>query len=537
VELAEEGQHGEQVQDLVMEQDPVIEERENSETQEEEAPPHTQPQVQVPQELRRGTRERRPTRRVNYDTLGEPSLYLVKGKTLESREGPRGVGLSHFVGVAALESVAIPQSYIEAIKGPQAKEWRQGIAEEMQSLLKNRTWDLVELPKGRRALGTKWVLTVKEKADGSRRFKARLVVKGFMQEAGVDYQETFAPVIKIQSLRILLGIGNQRRMYIHQMDVKTAFLNGVLEEDIYMEQPEGFRKSGKHRSLVCKLRRSLYGLKQSPRVWNKTFNQFLVRRGFTRCLGDEATYVCGEKTQQVYLGVYVDDLVIMSEDITRVKQVKKSLTDQFEMTDLGEVKTILGLRIWRNREKGVLTIDQAKYVENILVKYGMESATPLVTPLEVGVRLSKEMCPTTQKEKSEMKIKPYRSVIGSLMYLMICTRPDLGVAIGSLSRFLENPGEAHWESVKRVLRYLKGTATVGLRFQAQKSMEIDGYVDADWGGCPDTRRSTGAYVFRLGGTAISWASKRQIQLPCPHVKQSIWQLVKQPRRHSGSGVF
>ena len=483
--------------------------RERSPREDQHLPPTPQREIQQEEtmELRRSTRERRAPRKLTYDIPGEPHLYLARQGKPSKVVG--SVQVNYFVGVAALESASVPQSYSEAVKGPNAKEWLQGISEEMNSLRKNQTWSLVELPKGRKALGSKWVLTIKDKADGTKRYKARLVVKGFMQEAGVDYQETFAPVIKIQSLRILLGVGNQRGMHIHQMDVKTAFLNGVLEEDIYMEQPEGFRLSGKGRRLVCKLRRSLYGLKQSPRVWNRTFNEFLVSLGFTKCLGDEATYVISGESTQLYLGVYVDDLVLMSEDMDRVNWVKEKLTQKFEMVDLGPVNTILGLKVRRDLGSGVLTLDQSKYIGQLLVKFGMEDARPLTTPMVVGDKLSREQCAQTQQERAEMKEKPYRSAIGSLMYLMVCTRPDLAAVIGVLSRFLENPGQVHWEAVKRVFRYLKLTVSWGLKFTKQSSLVLDGYVDADWGGCPDTRRSTGAYIFRLGGTAISWASKRQ----------------------------
>jgi len=488
------------------------------------------------QEPRRTRRPHGPPARLTYRYLGRPESNSAKGRSRGqgSRPGSRcGPYLGYFVGVAAVESVAVPKSYQEAVTGPQGNEWKKGIQEEMNSLNKMKTWDLVELPKGRRALGSKWVLTIKDRADGTKRYKARLVVKGYMQEEGIDYQETFAPVIKIQTLRILLGIGNQRGMIIHQMDVKTAFLNGFLEEDIYMEQPEGYRLKGEGRKLVCKLNRSLYGLKQSPRVWNRTFDKFLVELGFSRCLGDEATYVRGVGKNQVYLGVYVDDLVVMSEVSDKVLEVKQALTSKFEMADLGEVSTILGIRVLRDVKSGELTLDQSKYVGQVLKKFGMENAKPVVTPLVVGTKLSKSDCALTKEDREEMKEKPYRSVVGSLMYLMICTRPDLAASIGILSRFLENPGVDHWEAVKRVLRYLQLTKDKCLKFVKHPVMVFDGYVDSDWGGCPDTRKSTGAYVFRLGGTAISWASKRQSSVAlssceaeymaaCQASKEAVW---------------
>ena len=481
-----------------------------------------------PVEPRRSQRVAGPPTRLIYTQLGNPRLNVAREFSFGS-----GQCVKHFVGVAALECNALPKTFSDAVSGVDAELWKKGIQDEMDALVKMNTWELVKLPHGRKALGCKWVLTIKNKSDGTKRYKARLVVKGFMQESGIDYQETFAPVIKIQTLRILLGIANQRCMTIHQMDVKTAFLNGVLEEDIYMVQPEGFRVKGEGKDLVCKLKRSLYGLKQSPRVWNKTFDKFLLGLGFVRCLGDEATYVKGIGKSQVYLGVYIDDLLVMSEVSNSVMEVKQALAAKFEMADLGEVSTILGIRVTRDKELGTLCLDQTQYVGQVLAKFGMADSKPVVTPLVVGVKFSSSMCAQTMDEKDEMKVKPYRSVIGSLMYLMICTRPDIAASIGILSRYLENPGPTHWDAVKRVMRYLKLTAEKCLMFKRQANLEFDGFVDADWGGCVDTRKSTGAYVFRLNGAAISWCSKRQTSVAlssceaeymaaCQAGKEAVW---------------
>jgi hypothetical protein len=292
------------------------------------------------------------------------------------------------------------------------------------------------LPEGREALDNKWVFKLKDREDGSCRFKARLVVKGFLQKPGVDFEETFAPVLKLQSLRILLAIANQRKMHIHQMDVKTAFLYGNLKEEIFMKQPEGFVVKGKE-NLVCKLKKSLYGLKQAPRCWNETFNNFCTKKlGFLKCQKDTATYVRGNGNKKSYIGVYVDDLIIVSEDLDEISRIKSAFKREFDMQDFGTLSTVLGMKVDYDRESGILSLSQKKYAEEIVRKFGMENATGVVTPLPTGQKLTTRMCPQNDKERAEMNRVPYRSAVGSVMYLMTCTRPDLATAVGIVSRFL-----------------------------------------------------------------------------------------------------
>jgi len=366
---------------------------------------------------------------------------------------------------------------------------------------------VVPLPRGRKPVKCKWVLKVKELQDGGPKYKARLVAKGFSQKEGIDYKETYAPVIKYKSLRTLLAVANERDMEIHQMDVTTAFLNGDLEEEIFMQPPEGQEdcKPG----MVWRLERSLYGLKQSPRCWNATIHNFLVDQGFTRSITDYATYSKGKGRDQVILALYVDDLLILSEDLNQVLRVKSALASRFEMVDFGEVKTVLGMQITRNRAQGVLCIDQKKYAQAVLDKFSMGNSKPLNLPMAVDSQLMKSQGAFNEWEKKSMASVPYRSAVGSLMYLMVSTRPDLASAIGVVSRFLENPGRPHWEAVKRVMRYLQHTLDMGLVFRRQGSLEAVGFTDADFAGCLDTRKSTSGWVFLLGGAAIYWSSKRQ----------------------------
>ena len=275
-----------------------------------------------------------------------------------------------------------------------------------------------------------------------------------------------------------------------------------------MVPPEGLQHQGSE-GKVWKLERSLYGLKQAPRCWNKKIHEYLVSQGFVRTISDYATYSRGKGFKQVILALYVDDLLILSEDINEVLKVKAALAQTFEMVDFGEVSVVLGMRITRDRERGVLCIDQEKYAEEVLRRFGMENCKPISIPLPTDQKLVKAQGAFTEEERRSMEATPYRQVVGSLMYLMVSTRPDLAAALGVLARFMQDPGRIHWEAAKRVLRYVQQTKRLGLQFKRQKSTEIVGFCDSDWGGDLDTRRSTTGYVFLLGGGAFSWCSKRQ----------------------------
>jgi len=446
---------------------------------------------------RRSVRDTRKPSRFTYRVLGIP-------EDGDKKEEEPVVNLAESMAFAAnLE----PETLAEALRGPDRNHWLEAVQKELDSLRKHGTYRVVPLPKGRKPVKCKWVLKIKDLQGGGLKYKARLVAKGFSQKEGIDYKETYAPVIKYKSLRTLLAVANERDMEIHQMDVTTAFLNGDLEEEIYMQPPEGQEdcKPG----MVWKLERSLYGLKQSPRCWNTTIHNFLTDQGFTRSLTDYATYTRGARKDQVILALYVDDLLIMGEDLNQVLQVKSALSSRFEMVDFGEVKTVLGMRITRNRTIGVLAVDQKKYAQGVLEKFSMASCKPLNLPMSGDNQLVKAQGAFTEWEKQSMASVPYRSAVGSLMYLMVSTRPDLAAAIGVVSRFLENPGRPHWEAVKRILRYVQHTLDMGLVFKRQGSLEAVGFTDADFAGCLDTRKSTTGWVFLMGGAAISWSSKRQ----------------------------
>ncbi|KAL5755348.1 hypothetical protein ACOSP7_023568 [Xanthoceras sorbifolium] len=400
-----------------------------------------------------------------------------------------------------------PECYDEAMQVEDSVKWESAMRDEMDSLMSNQTWELAELPPGKKALHNKWVFRIKEEHNGNKRYKARMVVKGFQQKEGIDYNEIFSPVVKLTTIRLVLKIVAAENLHLEQLDVKTAFLHGDLEEEIYMRQPEGFKEAGKE-NLVCRLKKSLYGLKQAPRQWYKKFDSFMSSSGFTRCQADHCCYIKRFDNSFIILLLYVDDMLVAGSDMQEIMNLKRELSKQFAMKDLGAVKQILGMRIKRDTKSGTLLLSQAGYIKKVLSRFNMQDAKPVSTPLGVHFRLSKEQSPKTEKERTYMAKVPYASAIGSLMYAMVCTRPDIAQAVGAVSRYMNNPGKIHWEAVKWILRYLRGTTNKTLCFKGGDTT-LTGYVDADLAGNVDIRKSTTGYVYTLGGTAVSWVSQLQ----------------------------
>ena len=431
-------------------------------------------------------------------------IAVRKGK----RNAPKPAWLNDMVTYALpMTEEEVPTTYEEAVIHSDQVEWEKAMGEEMKSLYKNKTWELVQLPHGKRAIGCKWVFAKKE---GSR-YKARLVAKGYAQKEGVDYNEVFSPVVKHSSIRILLALVAQFDLELAQLDVKTAFLHGELKEEIYMTQPNGFKVAGKEK-LVCKLHKSLYGLKQSPRQWYKRFDKFMSGQKYTRSLYDPCVYF--RKLQDgtfIYLLLYVDDMLIASKSKVEIDKLKSQLSCEFEMKDLGEAKKILGMEIERDRSKGKVCLSQKQYMKKVLQRFGIDNKTkPVSTPLASHFKLKSTMSPSTDDERKYMAKVPYASAVGSLMYCMVCTRPDISQALSVVCRYMHNPGKGHWQAVKWILRYILGTVDVGLVFEQDKMNHCAvGYVDSDYAGDLDKCRSTTAYVFTLASGAVSWKSNLQ----------------------------
>ncbi len=370
------------------------------------------------------------------------------------------------------------------------------------------TWELVDLPDGANLVGCRWVFKTKRKADGTvDRYKARLVAQGYSQEEGVDFDEVFAPVAKYKSIRTVLAIANQLNLDVHQMDVKSAFLNGELSEDIYMKQPEGFVNK-KCPAKVCKLKKSLYGLKQSARCWNLKIDEYLKASKYIQSEADPCIYykteVVDGKTQIMIIAVYVDDTILLSNDSELLLLEKKRLSERFDMDDRGEIHYVLGMEVKRDRKSKTMTISQKAYLENVLERFDMQNSRPVSTPLETGKKFAK-----ISEDEEPIDVKKYQAAIGSLNYAAIATRPDLSVAVGMLSQHMRNPSAEHWIGVKRVLRYIRGTIDFGLKFTYSDNFALRGFADADWAGCTDSRKSTSGEFFQIGNSAVSWRSKKQ----------------------------
>uniref|UniRef100_A0A2N9J8U9 Integrase catalytic domain-containing protein n=1 Tax=Fagus sylvatica TaxID=28930 RepID=A0A2N9J8U9_FAGSY len=384
------------------------------------------PEMEEPQ-VRRSTRERHPSTR-----------YSTSEYVLITDEGE-------------------PESFQEVQSHKDKQSWMKAMHEEMDSLHKNNTYELVELPKGKKALRNKWVFKLKKDGEKLVKYKARLVVKGFNQKQGIDFDEIFSPVVKMSSIRVILGLTASLDLELEQMDVKTAFLHGDLEEEIYMVQPEGFEAKGKEHK-VCRLKKN--------------------------------------------------DMLIVGQDANMVGSLKKELFKSFDMKDLGPARQILGMQILRDRKAKKLWLSQEKYVERVLERFNMKHAKPVSTPLGGHFKLSKKSCPSSNKEKENMASIPYSSAVGSLMYAMVCTRPDIAHAVGVVSRFMVNPGKEHWEAVKWIFRYLRGSSKSCLSFGSSKPV-LEGYTDADMAGDLDGRKSTSGFLFTFAGGAVSWQSKLQ----------------------------
>ena len=289
---------------------------------------------------------------------------------------------------------------------------------------------------------------------------------------------------------------------LHQMDVKTAFLNGDIEETIYMKQPEGLA-SEETNKLVCKLKKSIYGLKQASRQWYLKFHQVVLSFGFEVNTVEDCVYHKLSGSRFIFLILYVDDILLASSDVELLRETKKFLSNKFEMKDLGEASFVLGIQIHRDRSRGILGLSQKGYIEKVLQRFGMQNCKPHDTPVSKGDKFSLKQCPRNDFESKFMQNIPYASVVGSLMYAQVCTRPDLAYIVGMLGRYQSNPGREHWVAAKRVFRYLQNTKDYMLTYRRSDKLEIIGFSDSDFAGCQDSRKSTSGYIFLLAGGAIS----------------------------------
>ncbi len=404
--------------------------------------------------------------------------------------------------VKRLNLLAIPRtppaSVEEALSGNEACQWKNAMDKEMESMKNKDVFVLTPATKGMRTIKSKWVFSYKPGPVGSpETFKARWVAKGFTQRPGMDYGSVFSPVIRHESIKILLTLACTRNLLMRHVDIKTAFLHGDIDRELYVSQPSGYNNGT---SDVCKLNRSLYGLKQSPRLWNAKLTKFFVDEGFRQADADPCIFI---HTNGMIVGVYVDDMLLLAEKKQVFNAFIQELNNNFDTKDLGEPKQLLGLTLTNDPKTNRITLSQRPLIRNLIHDHGLDNCKPTKEPVDPSQVLmqSDTTCP-------ESDTRRYRESIGKLNYLAQCTRPDLAIAVSILSRFFQNPSQAHFTALAHVIRYLAGTEDLVFTI-CPSSSEMTCYSDADWGRNVDTRKSTSGYCIMFGGSLISWKSKGQ----------------------------
>lgn len=413
----------------------------------------------------------------------------------------------------------IPNSYTEAMRAADREYWTEACNLEMQAHYENGTFTLVPLPSNVKPIGCRWVFNIKDKGL----YKARLVAKGYTQQEGIDYEETFSPVIKHTSLRLLLAIAGKHKMHVHQMDVKTAFLNGVLKEELYMKQPPGYKAvpmnaKDKTSEYVLKLNKSIYGLKQAPLVWNQTINKTLRSLGFTRSVEEPCIYYNFENNESLFIALYVDDMLLIGTNLKKITRLKIHLGQAFQMKDLGVAGKFLGMNL--NVSSTGIVVNMEEYINNLLLEYGMADCNPVKTPAN-----KTNLDDLADSSDATCDEHEYRSVVGKLLYAANTVRYDINYIVLKLSRYLASPKEKHMEAAKRVLRYLKGTKKFGLYYTPNSPDELICYSDANLASETDTKsRSTTGSVILYGGSPVSWRSKLQTLVALSTVNSELFAL-------------
>ena len=448
----------------------------------------------TPQHLEQGesSRSHLPRQRVwNRDhpfhlIIGDPDTGVRTRRTSQNE--------CHYSGFL---SETEPKKVEDALDDP---DWVIAMQEELNQFERQKVWKLVPRPKGKSVIGTRWVFRNKLDEDGIvTRNKARLVAKGYSQEEGIDYDETYAPVARLEAIRMFLAFAAHSNYKVYQMDVKSAFLNGELEEEVYVEQPPGFEDS-KLADFVYFLFKALYGLKQAPRTWYDTLSEFLLENDFTRGVVDKTLFVKKHKNDLILVQVYVDDIIFGSTNDDLCKRFAKLMQSRYEMSMMGELSFFLGLQVYQ-KQSGIF-ICQSKYIKDLLKKYQMEDSSTAKTPMPTATKLDKD------ETGKKVDITGYRGMIGSLLYLT-ASRPDIMFATCLCARFQSDPKESHLIAVKRIFRYLKGTPNLGIWYPKDTGFDLIGYTDSDFAGCKIDRKSTSGSCQFLGRRLVSWYSKKQ----------------------------
>lgn len=420
---------------------------------------------------------------------------LTVKRTSSRKKGPverYGNPITHYIYVNYVNA-NVPSTFEEALDSKDSKEWQKAMNSEIESLKKNKTWVVVDKPENKKIIDVKWVY--KAKSDNS--YKARLVVKGFQQKESIE--NVYSPVGKTQTLKILLSYCCVNNLYIEQMDVETAFLNGKIKSEVYICEPKGYETG---RNKVCRLLKALYGLRESPRAWYETFNDFLEKLNFVRSKHDYCLYVNNTNNDSIYILVFVDDILICCKDKRKIHEIKTKLMQKFVMKDMGKVKSYIGIDIDYDCEKGKMTLSQEKYIESLAVKYNLENAKLYNTPMETNLKLD-------QATETDESIK-YRNLIGELLYISTGTRPDVAFSVNYLSRYQSCYDSTHFKYALRILKYLYKTKDLKLTYCNNVSNEkLDCMVDSDFAGDHVDRKSTTGFVIRLFGNVVYWKTQKQ----------------------------
>lgn len=391
-----------------------------------------------------------------------------------------------------------PVTFEEAEK---SLKWREAMDEEIKAIERNETWELTELPRGAKCIRVKWIYKTKLNEVGEvSKYKARLVTNGYSQEHGIDYTEVYAPVARMDTIRTIIATAARKGWDIYQLDVKSAFLHGILEEVVHIQQPKGYEVRGEEEK-VYRLHKALYGLKQAPRAWFSRIEEYFAKEGFEKSENEETFFIKADKHgNSLYVSVYVDDLIYTGGDKEMIEDFKLSMKKEFDMTDLGKMRYFLGIEVLQTSFG--IHISQAQYALEVLRRFDMENSNSVGNPIVPGSKLDLDEGGEPVDETY------YKQIIGSLMYITI-TRPDLQFYVSLLSCYMSKPTTLHFQAAKRVLRYLRGTVDYGIWYKRGGTGELAVYTDSDFAGDVDSRKSTSGYVFLMDGAAVAWLSKKQ----------------------------
>lgn len=492
-----------------------------------------QPNIQDEQDdYQQQLENRQPPETPEEPAANPDGRYNLRNRN-ETRAPARYADYQLYIDNLFVSECTEPTNYQQAIEGAQKEKWKNAIQEEINSLIKNETWILTELPPNEKLLRNRWILKIKPGPNNTKIYKARLVVKGFEQEYGVDFFETYSPVVRYNSIRALLSVAVGSNMTIKQFDVKTAYLNGELHENIYMTQPIGYEDNTQR---VCKLKKALYGLKQSARCWNETFVNFLTKFNLEPTDADPCVFTNHDKNKKLMLAIYVDDGIVASNNAERVEELLKYLDTHLEIKS-NSLSLFLGME-FEYLDDGSLFVHQKQYIDKILNRFNMQEANPVAIPADHYQDLN---IPEIKGTNDCVKV-PYKEAIGSLLFLAMTTRPDIAYSVCIVSQYADKPMKIHWNAIKRILKYLKGTRDYGIIFNINNNncFKLEAYSDADFAGDRISRKSMTGFIIMLNSVPIAWGSTKQRTVAlstteseyiaaCYTVKEIIWvnRLLKQ----------